>query len=55
MPTGKLVIVGPIPDGDHEYVYEGVPPEAFTVTEPLDPLKQETFTIVFIEMATGVG
>ncbi len=32
-----------------------MPPEPLTVMDPLLPLKQETFTTVFIEMDTGFG
>ena len=38
VPATKPVADAPVPpDGDHEYVYDPVPPAAVTVAAPFDP------------------
>jgi hypothetical protein len=40
----RFVAVDPVPpEGNHEYVYPGVPPDGFTLAVPFEPPLQETF------------
>jgi hypothetical protein len=54
-PAGRLPAVAAVPpDGDHEYVYDGIPPVAETVALPLLPPLQEMLTCdVVTTMAVG--
>jgi hypothetical protein len=55
VPAARPVAVAPVPpEGAHEYVYVGVPPEAVTDAVPVEPPLQST-GVVEVVAVTAVG